>query len=260
MAPPGEARARRRGEVRREVDLVDRRGRKRRAIFEHPAPVRLAHWAIALAVPLLALSGLQIFRAFPSFGAKIPERDLLDLPLWAGLGGWLGGALRWHFTFFWLFLGAGAVYVTYQLASGNWRQVVLSRRELGGVVPMALHYLRRRPAPAYAGAYNPLQKLAYTTTLAAGALAALSGLALYKPVQLGWLVVALGGFRLVRLWHFLAMVGLSAFLPGHLLMVALHGWNNFRSMWTGFELAPPASAEPPEAAPPARADDGAPAR
>ncbi|MFN7940714.1 MAG: cytochrome b/b6 domain-containing protein [Thermoanaerobaculia bacterium] len=242
MPHSAKASARRRGEVRREVDLVGRRGRTRRAIFEHPAPVRLAHWTIALAVPILALSGLQIFRAFPSFGAKIPERDLLELPLWAGLGGWLGGALRWHFTFFWLFLGAGVVYAAYQIASGNWRQVIVSRRDLGGVVPMALHYLRRRPAPAYAGAYNPLQKLAYTTTLAAGALAALSGLALYKPVQLAWLVVALGGFRLARLWHFLAMLGLLAFVPGHLSMVALHGWNNFRSMWTGFKLMPASEA------------------
>ncbi len=233
-------------EYRREIELLDRRGGRWRAIFEHPAPVRLAHWAIALAVPLLALSGLQIFRAFPSFGAKIPERDLFELPLWAGLGGWLGGAIQWHFAFMWLFLGAGVVYGTYQIASGNWRQVVVSRRDLGGLLPMIRHYLGRAGAPLYDGAYNPLQKLAYTTTLAAGLLAALSGLALWKPVQLAGLVALLGGFRLVRVWHFLAMCGLAAFVPGHLVMVAIHGWNNFRSMATGFKLerAPAAAARP----------------
>jgi thiosulfate reductase cytochrome b subunit len=223
-------------EFRREVELADRRGRKWRAIFEHPAPVRLAHWAIAISVPLLALSGLQIFRAFPSFGAKIPQRDLLDVPLWATLGGWLGGALQWHFTFMWLFFGAATLYTAYQLASGNWRQVIVSRRDLAGVVPMIRHYLGRGSKPAHSGAYNPLQKLAYTTTLASGFLAAVSGLALWKPVQLAWLVALMGGFRLVRVWHFLAMCGLVAFVPGHLLMVALHGWNNFRSMWTGFKV------------------------
>lgn len=229
-------------EFRREIELVDRRGRRWRAMFEHPAPVRLAHWAMALAVPLLILSGLQIFRAFPGFGPKIPQQDLLALPLWAGLGGWLGGALQWHFTFMWLFFAAGLVYATYQLASGNWRQVVVSRRDLAGVLPMLRHYLGRAPMPPYDGAYNPLQKLAYTTTLAAGALAGLSGLALWKPVQLAWLVTLLGGFQMVRIWHFVAMCGLLAFIPGHLLMVALHGWNNFRSMWTGFKLEP---APPP---------------
>jgi thiosulfate reductase cytochrome b subunit len=233
------------GEFRRESELVDRRGRRWRAVFEHPAPVRLAHWAMALAVPLLILSGLQIFRAFPGFGPKIPQQDLLDLPLWAGLGGWLGGALQWHFTFMWLFFAAGLVYAVYQIGSGNWRQVVVARRDLAGLLPMVRHYLGRAPRPAYDGAYNPLQKLAYTTTLAAGGLAGLSGLALWKPVQLGWLVALMGGFQMVRIWHFVAMCGLVAFIPGHLLMVALHGWNNFRSMWTGFKLEPTARGEPP---------------
>ncbi|MEO7795542.1 MAG: cytochrome b/b6 domain-containing protein [Thermoanaerobaculia bacterium] len=223
-------------EFHREQTLVDRRGERWRAIFEHPAPVRLAHWAIALAVPVLALSGLQIFRAFPSFGTKIPQEDLLNLPLWAGLGGWLGGALQWHFTFMWLFFAAALAYASYQIATGNWRQVIVSRRDLAGILPMVRHYLGGAGKPDYAGAYNPLQKLAYTTTLGAGALAGLSGLALWKPVQLGWLVAVLGGFQMVRIWHFLAMCGLLAFVPGHLFMVALAGWNNFRSMWTGFKL------------------------
>lgn len=231
-----------RGEIRREIELVDRRGRQWRAVVEHPSIVRFAHWATAIAVPILVLSGLQIFRAFPSFGAKIPQRDLLDVPLWATLGGWLGGALQWHFTFMWLFLGAGLVYGTFQLASGNWRQIVVSRRDLAGIRPMIRHYLQRGPKPPYDGAYNPLQKLAYTTTLASGALAALSGLALWRPVQLAWLVFLFGGFQGVRIAHFLAMCGLLAFIPGHLLMVALAGWNNFRSMWTGFKLEPPTPA------------------
>jgi len=66
-----------------------------------------------------------------------------------------------------------------------------------------------------------------------GAGLAATGLALYKPVQLSWLIAAFGGFRLTRIWHFLAMCGLLVFVSGHLVMVALHGWSNFASMWTG---------------------------
>jgi thiosulfate reductase cytochrome b subunit len=232
------------GERRFAVDLIDRRGRPRRATFEHPATIRLAHWAIAIALPILALSGLGIFRAFPSFGPKIPQRNLFEVPLGATLGGWLAGAIQWHFTFAWVFLGAGAVYAVYQAATGNWRQVVVSRSDLAGILPMVRHYLLRAPKPAHPGAYNPLQKLAYTATLAAGALAALSGLALWRPVQLSWLVALMGGFQGVRIAHFVAMCGLVVFIPGHLVMVARAGWNNFRSMWTGFELSAAAASLP----------------
>jgi thiosulfate reductase cytochrome b subunit len=216
--------------------IVDSRGRRRVAEYQHPAAVRIAHWVIAVALPILILSGLEILRAFPSFGDKLPPRGLAMVPAWATLGDWLGGALQWHLTCMWLFLAAGAVYVLDQVGSGNWRQVIVSRTDLRGVVPMARHYLKRTPPPAYEGAYNPLQKLAYTSVLFFGALAATSGLALYKPVQLSWLVTLLGGFRMARIWHFVALCGFLAFIPGHLAMVALHGWNNFRSMGTGFKL------------------------
>ena len=104
---------------------------------------------------------------------------------------------------------------------------------------MAKHYLGLAPAPLFRGEYNPLQKLAYTSTIACGAVATLTGLALYKPVQLQTLTGLSGGFGAVRFLHFLAMCGFLAFIPGHLLMVALHGWNNCGSMLTGWKLMTP---------------------
>jgi len=201
--------------------------------LEHPSLVRLCHWLTALAIPILAASGLEVFAAFPSFGDKIPQRDILVVPPAIRLGGWLGGALQWHFTFAWLLIGAGLVYAAFQMASGNYRQVLFTVRDAPGVWPMVRHYFLAGPKPPHHETYNPLQKLAYTTAIGLCVVIAVTGLALYKPVQLSILVAALGGMRLVRVWHFAAMCGLLAFVPGHVVMVALHGWANFASMWTG---------------------------
>jgi Ni/Fe-hydrogenase b-type cytochrome subunit len=203
--------------------------------LEHPTIVRLCHWAQAIALAVLIPSGFQIFDAFPSFGAKIPERDLFEPPGFITLGGWLGGALQWHFTFAWLLIVSLIVYVVYQAISGNWRQVLFVRRDIPGVWPMARHYFLFGPKPEVREVYNPLQKQAYTTAIGLIGVSVITGLALYKPVQLSWLVWLMGGFGLVRVWHFLAMCGLLAFIPGHLIMVLLHGWSNFASMWTGWK-------------------------
>ena len=206
---------------------------------EHPAVVRLCHWLSALATAILIASGLEIFAAFPSFDpvgadlASTAQHALFTPPDAMRLGGWLGGALQWHLTFAWLFLITGVVYAGYQAASGNYRQVLFSRADVRGVWPMVRHYFLFGPRPPQRETYNPLQKLAYTTALMLGVVLVATGLALYKPVQLSGLLWLLGGMRATRIWHFAAMTWLLAFVPGHLIMVALHGWSNFSAMWTG---------------------------
>ena len=103
---------------------------------------------------------------------------------------------------------------------------------------MVRHYFLFGPKPVVTGAYNALQKLAYTSAIGFGLVSVLTGIALYKPVQCHWLIVILGGFRLARVEHFAALCGFLSFIPGHLLMVALHGWNNFSSMLTGWKRNP----------------------
>lgn len=210
-----------------------RHAREQRGRDEHPYVVRMCHWIGALAVTLLMLSGLEIFAAFPSFGDKVPQVDLFVPPTAVRLGGWLGGALQWHLTFAWLLVISGITYLIYQVLSGNIWQVLFVPRDVPGVWPMARHYFLFGPKPPQTETYNPLQKLAYTTAIALAIILCVTGAALYKPVQLSWLVAWLGGFRLTRIWHFAAMCGLAAFIPGHLVMVALHGWRNFASMITG---------------------------
>jgi Ni/Fe-hydrogenase b-type cytochrome subunit len=211
----------------------------RRPLYEHPWAVRFCHWTNAVAITILTMSGLRIFNAFPSFGPKIPEHDLIEaLPKATTLGGWLGGALQWHFTFMWIFAIAGLLYVISQLASGHYRTVVFTKRDVAGVWPMARHYFFFGPKPAATGQYNPLQKLAYTTAILLGGLSLLTGMVMYKPAQLSALGVVFGGYHGARLVHFLAMCGMLAFIPGHLVMVALHGWDNFTSMLTGWKRHP----------------------
>jgi len=217
---------------------------KVRAVYEHPTIVRLAHWMAAIAIVVLSMSGLQIFRAFPSFGSKVPQHTLFVPPAGLRLGGWLGGALQWHFTFMWLFMGSGIAYVLYEFLSGHYRTVLFHRRDIRGVWPMVKHYFFFAKKPREFEPYNPLQKLAYTTALFLGALSMITGLVLYKPVQLKYVAFLLGGFHLTRIWHFAAMCGLWAFLPGHLLMVAIHGWDNFASMVFGWKKEPPYIHEP----------------
>src|SRR2546423_13662299 len=81
------------------------------AVYEHSWVVRFTHWVNAIALLVMVGSGFQIFRAFPSFGAKIPQKDLLHWPKAFAIGGWLGGAFQWHLPFMWIFMATGVLYL-----------------------------------------------------------------------------------------------------------------------------------------------------
>lgn len=220
------------------------------AVYEQPVVIRWTHWLIALATFVLIGSGLQIFLAFPSFGPKIPQRNLVHFPqgfhpLAAGswihqlsLGGWLAGGEMWHFTFMWIFAGSGLVYLVYHAISGRYKATLFVPKDVPGVWPMVKHYFFFRRRPPLAQQYNPLQKLAYTVAVALGIIALLSGLVLFNPVQFSWLAAIMGGFHYARIWHFSVMCALVLFIVGHVIMVAIHGWSNFMSMLTGWKKDP----------------------
>ena len=220
------------------VSYATRASSQRNATYEHPFFVRLTHWLNAIALFVMAGSGLRIYLAFPAFGDKLPPHDFFIFPNRYSIGGWLGGALQWHFTFMWLFVGGGVAYIGHQLLTGSWRQVIFLPRDVRGVWPMFRHYFLFGPKPGQVESYNPLQKLAYTGTILLGALSFLTGLVLYKSAQLSFLIPLLGGYRSVRILHFLALAGFLAFVPGHLVMVIVHGWNNLQSMLTGWNFKP----------------------
>ena len=137
--------------------------------MKHPWVVRFAHWANAVALFVLIASGSRYIRAFPSFGRKIPQNNFFIPPKSVSLGGWLAGGMQWHFTFMWIFVGSGLMYVIYQIVTGHWRQVLFRPSDIRGVWPMLRYYFLFGKKPPVEAAYNPLQKLAYTVTVLLGA-------------------------------------------------------------------------------------------
>jgi thiosulfate reductase cytochrome b subunit len=149
------------------------------------------------------------------------------------LGGWLAGARHLHFAFAWLFLVNALVYVGYEAFSGEWRRRVFEpRRDARNALQVSLHYLRIRPAPPQPELYNGLQRLAYTVAIALGLVLLLSGLAIWKPVQLPFLGWLFGGYDGARAAHFIGLVALALFTVGHVVMVAAHP-RSFVTMVTG---------------------------
>jgi thiosulfate reductase cytochrome b subunit len=202
--------------------------------------VRLAHWLNAVFLVGMIASGLQIYNAYTHFGIRgdlLPVPNPLDgnpVPNWAGLGGWLAGGLNWHFLLAWPFVITGLVYLGFLALSGEWRSLVFRPRDIGPAVQMQLYYLRLRKDHPLQGKHNALQKAAYTFIVALGAIAALSGFAIYKPVQLSWLTTLFGGYELARYWHFVAVWLFVGFTLLHVALVFLVDPASLRGMITGW--------------------------
>jgi thiosulfate reductase cytochrome b subunit len=193
-----------------------------------PLLIRLAHWINIPLLVIMAGSGLQILVAYPYLGPRGGLYGWYPLqgdapPPWLRFGGWLAGARHWHFAIAWFLVGNGVIYVAYQIASGEWRRrVFLPRRDAGGALAMLLYYLRVRRTPPPEDFYNGLQRLAYTFAIIFGMVIVLSGLAIYKPVQLHWLTALFGGYDSARVIHLSCLVLLAGFTLNHIALVALH--------------------------------------
>ncbi len=194
-----------------------------------PWPVRATHWSHAILFAIMAASGLQILAAYPFLGAQGEPYAWYPLqgrppPHVLTLGHWLAGARHWHFAFAWLFTANAAIYAVYLFASGEWRRrLFFPRRDARNAWHTVLHDLRlRREPPTPVGLYNGMQRLVYTGVLLVAPLLVLSGLAIYKPVQLPRLTALLGGYDAARAVHLAVLVALGLFLVVHLIQTVLH--------------------------------------
>jgi len=176
-----------------------------------PVWVRVTHWLNALGAILMVMSGWRIYNASPIFPFRFPDGITL--------GGWLAGALQWHFAVMWLLGINGLVYLLLNLLTGRARRRFwpLSPRQFAADFGAAL---RGHLSHDDAARYNAVQKAAYVGAVLLLVLMVLSGLVLWKSVQFPWLRALLGGYEGARRVHFLAMCGLVFFFLVHVTMVA----------------------------------------
>jgi thiosulfate reductase cytochrome b subunit len=189
----------------------------------HPVWVRVTHWVNAVAMVVMIGSGWEIYNASPLFPFRFPQGITL--------GGWLAGALLWHFAAMWLLVVNGLVYLALGLASGRFRRklVPIRRAELLADIKAAL---TGRLTYDDLSVYNAVQKLFYLGVILAGIVVVLSGLALWKPVQLQELAVLFGGYEGARYVHFFAMAAIVGFTVIHVVM-AFAVPKSLRAMITG---------------------------
>lgn len=195
-----------------------------RWIQVHPLVVRITHWINAFAVLMMVASGWRIYNSSPLF-------ESFSFPDALTLGGWLAGALQWHFAAMWLLALNGLVYVVYGIVSGHFRRKLLpiSPRAVLRDVQQAL---RGKLAHDDLSVYNAAQRAAYLTLIIALALLVASGLAIWKPVQLQELAALMGGYEGARLVHFICMAVVVLVVVVHVVMVALVP-RTFPTMITG---------------------------
>ena len=177
-----------------------------------PAWVRTAHWINALAMILMIMSGWQIYNASPLFGFSF-SRSIT-------LGGWLGGGLLWHFAAMWLLMVNGLVYLTLGFATGRFRRKLLPITP-DGVVSDVKAALTFKLSHDDLSRYNYVQKLLYAGIIVVGVLIVLSGLSIWKPVQLQYLTALFGGYDIARYVHFFCMSAIVAFLIVHVALAVL---------------------------------------
>jgi thiosulfate reductase cytochrome b subunit len=189
----------------------------------HPVWVRITHWINALAMFVMIASGWEIYNASPLFGFRFSQT--------VTLGGWLAGALLWHFAAMWLLAVNGLVYILLGIASGRFRRKLVPIRP-GEVLADAKAALAGKLAYDDLSVYNAVQKLLYLGVILTGVLIVLSGLAIWKPVQLQELTALFGGYDTARYVHFFAMAAIVGFLAVHIIMALLVP-KTLRAMITG---------------------------
>ena len=178
----------------------------------HPLWLRVTHWLNALAMVILVMSGWRIYNASPLFDFRFADSITL--------GGWLAGALQWHFAAMWLLAVNGMVYLLLNLGSGR------LLRKFFPVSPHAvladlLDAMRGRLSHVEPHRYNAVQRVVYLFVMVDSVLLVISGLVLWKSVQFPLLRELLGGYEAARRVHFFAMAALVVFVAVHLTMAVL---------------------------------------
>jgi len=221
---------------------------------KHPLAIRWMHWVNFPVLFTMIWSGLLIYWNDSDNAYQHPHAvyrvGVGSLTLMRMFPPWFWKAINapyrvteglgYHFFFMWLFAINGILYVTYLLISGEWRLLVPERRSVRDAIQVALVDLHLRKGLPAQKKYNGAQRIAYSAVILMGLGSLVTGLSIYKPTQVHWITSLLGGYEMARWEHFWLTMGFCAFFVVHVVQVVLAGWNNFRSMVSGYEIVPTA--------------------
>ncbi len=202
------------------------------------------HWINFPLIVIMLWSGYRIYWANDVYAFGIGNWTLFEFfPEWfyerLDLDAHLARGIAFHLAFAWLFAINGLAYVAYTAVSGEWRHLVPDRQSLKDLPAVMLHDLGLSTERPPQGRYNAAQRLTYSAIIVNGALALLTGFAIYKPTQLSLLTSAFGGYSGARLLHFICSLVFVGFFVVHIVQVIRAGRRNFTPMITGYELEEP---------------------
>jgi thiosulfate reductase cytochrome b subunit len=157
--------------------------------------------------------------------------------------GMLSTALNLHWLFAYLFMTNGLLYLLGLGLGGGYKSLLPRRTDLKDAVKMQIYYVglpfaklfhRLWTHPTITTKYNALQRLAYFSMPVFGTISVLTGWAIHKPQQLGWLQWIFGGYDYARVWHFWLIGIFVAFVIPHVFLIIADGWDTMRSMIVGW--------------------------
>jgi thiosulfate reductase cytochrome b subunit len=186
-------------------------------------------------------SGLLIYWANDEYAVTISGHTLIRFfPEWfyklLNISHRLAEGMAFHFLFMWLFAINGLLYILYTIFSGEWRKLLPNRHSFKDAWLVLLHDLNIKKTLPPQNKYNAAQRIAYSSIIVMGFGSLITGLAIYKPVQFYWLTWLCGGYHAARIEHFILTIGYVLFFLIHITQVIIGGWNNFRSVISGFEV------------------------
>lgn len=208
---------------------------------KHSLAMRWTHWVNFPVLTIMIWSGMLIYWANDAYSVTIfgytfyhffPDSvfTFFHIPYRLAEG------MAFHFLFMWFFTLNGIFYVLYTLFSGEWRNLLPQKKSFREAWLVLLHDLHIRKTAPPQDKYNAAQRIAYTAIIIMGFGSVLTGLAVYKPVQFYWLCWFFGGYNFARILHFSLTIGYLFFFIIHIVQVVIAGWNNFRSVISGFEV------------------------
>src|ERR1700712_3628073 len=208
---------------------------------KHSLAMRWTHWVNFPILTIMIWSGMLIYWANDEYKITIFGHTLVRFfPDWyyklLHIPARLAEGMAFHFLFMWFFTLNGIFYILYTIISGEWRELVPQKKSFKEAWLVLLHDLHIRKMAPPQNKYNAAQRIAYTAIIIMGLGSVITGLAIYKPVQFYYLAWICGGYHFARIVHFALTLGYLFFFVIHIVQVILAGWNNFRSVISGFEV------------------------